>query len=191
MASRRAIGWLIGIGVLAALVSGGIFVYSLLQRDKPEVHSNILEHFKYGSIGSEDRQGVPYSLWLALPRVFADLLPKGQGNGYERFGFIYEPGRRRPIGTSLREKPLGQQGLNCAVCHTAMVRESPKARPRVVLGMPANQFNLQAYVNFLRACGRDERFNADALIPGDAKGRPGLRLEGRAALPSLRDPAHA
>lgn len=172
MVSRRAIGWLIALGVLAALVTAGIFVYSLLHRDRPEVHSNILEHFKYGSIGSEARAGVPYSLWLALPRVFADLLPKGEGKGYERFGFIYEPGRRRPIGTSFREQPLGQQGLNCAACHTAMVRASPNARPRVVLGMPANQLNLQAYVKFLRDAGRDARFNPDMLIPAIRRADP-------------------
>lgn len=146
----------VGVGIAYGVVSS---------RNDPETHAGIMEHFKYGSIGSEGNQGVPYSLWLALPRAFPQHLPKGRGQGYERLGFIYEPRQRRPIGTSYRAAPLGQVGLNCAVCHTSMVREAPRAAPRVVLGMPANQFNLQAYVKFLRACGADSRFDADALMP--------------------------
>lgn len=170
--SRRKLGWGMAVAAVAALVSIGIFVVRLLQRDEPEVHANIVEHFKYGSIGSEGRGGIPYSLWLALPRAFPEHLPKGPGHGYERLGFLYEPGKRRPIGTSYRENPLGQVGLNCAVCHTGLVRSSAAAPPRLVLGMPANQLHLQAYVKFLRASGKDERFNADTLIPAIRKADP-------------------
>lgn len=163
MAKRRKAGWWIVPVAVAVII--GVAAYSFSQRNEPEVHANILEHFKYGSIGSEGRAGVPYSLWLALPRAFPEHLPKGPGNGFERLGFLYEPGQRRPIGTSYREEPVGEVGLNCAVCHTATVRESPEAPRRIVFGMPANQFHLQAYVNFLRKAGKDERFNAETLIP--------------------------
>src|SRR3712207_1381337 len=98
---------LIVVGVVVALLlAGGLFVYAYLQRDVPEVHADIQEHFKYGSIGSDSEGGVPYWIWRVLPRAFPEHLPGRHGEGYSRMGFVYEsPDRDRPIGTSLREKP--------------------------------------------------------------------------------------
>ena len=165
----------IGI-VLAWFVVLGIVGAFVMTRSDPEKHANILEHYKYGSIGAEGRSGVPASLWLALPEVFEDLLPKGPGTGYERVGLLYEDNKRsrsgvenRPIGTSFREAQTGMIGLNCAVCHVGTLRASKDAPRQIILGMPANQFNLQAYLNFLRDVGNDKRFNADPLIPAIKK----------------------
>jgi len=33
------------------------------------------EFFKYGSIGTEDAAGVPFWLWLILPKMFPEYLP--------------------------------------------------------------------------------------------------------------------
>lgn len=163
--------------VVAVIVVGsGIYVASALTRDEPDRYADIVDHFKYGSIGSEARAGVPADIWLVLPRVFADLLPKGRGEGWERVGFIYE-GRTRPIGTTYRENPIGQIGLNCAVCHTTVLRESPSATPKIEVGGPANVFNLQRYLNFLRATGKDPRFTADKLIPAIKETNPDFSLK--------------
>ena len=61
---------------------------------------DILTLFKYGSIGAEARIGIPYPIWRVLPTVFADKLPARPGQGYERFGFVFEerPPQLRPIG---------------------------------------------------------------------------------------------
>src|SRR5688500_4838408 len=163
-----AIAAVVGV-VLAAIV---LYVVSFVRRDEPEVHVGILDHYKYGSIGSEDRAGVPYDIWLVLPDVFPDLLPKGPGQGWERVGLLYEPGHTRPIGTTYRENPVGQVGLNCAVCHTGTLRESPSSPARIMLGMPANQFRLEAYINFLRATAKDPRFTPGELIPAMKKADP-------------------
>jgi len=160
----RGVGIRLGI-VLAWFVVLGIVGWLITTRSDPETHADIVEHYKYGSIGAEGRSGVPASLWLALPEVFPDLLPKGPGQGYERVGLLYEKGKQRPIGTSFREAEIGMVGLNCAVCHVGSLRASNDAPRQIILGMPANQFNLQAYLNFLRATGKDERFDADTLIP--------------------------
>jgi mono/diheme cytochrome c family protein len=166
---RRGVWFRIAI-VVVVIAGIGIYAATIITRDKPELHAGILDHFKYGSIGAEGRRGVPASLWLALPQVFPEYLPKkGHGKGYERVGLLYEPGHQRPIGTSYRESPLGQIGLNCAVCHTGTLRESRNSPRKIILGMPANQFNLQGYLDFLRACGKDKRFNADTLIPAIKK----------------------
>ena len=161
----------IGIVVVwfVVVAAAGAF---LMTRSDPEKFADIEEHYKYGSIGAEGRSGVPASLWLALPEVFPDLLPKGPGKGYERVGLLYEKGKNRPIGTSFREAQTGMIGLNCAVCHVGTLRASKDAPRRIILGMPANQFNLQAYLNFLRNVGNDPRFKADTLIPAIKKVDP-------------------
>jgi hypothetical protein len=162
--------WFVVVAVIGAFV---------VTRSDPEKFADIEEHYKYGSIGAEGRSGVPASLWLALPEVFPDLLPKGPGRGYERVGLLYEKDRssrvgvqNRPIGTSFREARTGMIGLNCAVCHVGTLRASKDAPRRIILGMPANQFNLQAYLNFLRNIAEDPRFNADTLIPAIKKADP-------------------
>lgn len=160
----RKLGIVLGGFFIVVVLAGGVLAVLVLKHNVPELHDDIQEHFKYGSIGSEARAGIPDRIWYVLPAVFPEHLPKGTGEGYARFGFIYEPGHRRPIGTSHRETPLGMVGLNCAVCHTSTVRDSPEAPPRVVLGMPANQFDLRSYIQFLREVGRDPRFNADTLL---------------------------
>ena len=161
-------------GVLGAvLLIGGLSVYSYAQRDIPERHADVIEHFKYGSIGSESRAGIPYWIWLVLPRVFPQYLPDRPGDGYARMGFVYEtPGAARPIGTSYRERPIGLVGLNCATCHVGTVKDSPQGPARIVLGMPAHQFDIEAYFWFLFACGRDPRFNADTLLPAIKAANP-------------------
>jgi mono/diheme cytochrome c family protein len=146
------------------LIFLGLLAFPLaLRAAGPEVHPDIVEHFKYGSIGAEERSGIPYWIWLALPRLFPDLLPPKPGKGYERFGFLYEPGKQRPIGTSLRQQTVPRLGLNCATCHAGTLRDVPGGPPRVVLGMPSHQIDLQAYQRFLFACIRDARFTSGGM----------------------------
>src|SRR5574341_165031 len=96
--------------------------------NRPERHQDIQDHFKYGSIGAEERAGIPYWIWYVLPRLFPQHLPDRPGNGYERLGFVYEtPSHKRPIGTSYRERQVPLVGLNCAVCHTGVLRDAPGA----------------------------------------------------------------
>src|SRR5215212_2064817 len=133
------------LGVLAVVGALGLLVAAFLQRDVPELHADPAEHFKYGSIGSDSGSGVPYWIWRVLPRVFPEYLPDRPGEGYARMGFVYEaPDRDRPIGTSLRAHPVDQVGLNCAVCHTGTIQDAPGGQTRIMLGMPAQQFDIES-----------------------------------------------
>jgi len=107
---------------------------------------------------------MPCEIWGVLPDVFSTLLPPGTGSGYRRFGFIYEHGHVQPIGRTYRDKPIGLVGLNCASCHTGSYRASPTGPRHIVLGMPANRFRIEEYIDFLRRVVRDKRFNADTLL---------------------------
>jgi len=134
-------------------------------------YADIRDHFKYGSIGSESANGIPYWIWKALPELFADKLP---GKGYASLGFIQEEGQDRPVGFSKRRVFIDRVSLNCGVCHTGSVRDAPGAAPRIITGMPANTMELESYTRFLLACANDERFNVDQLM--DAIERVGGRL---------------
>ncbi len=144
--------------VLAALV---IYFLWRLNPNRPADYDAIEEHFKYGSIGSELANGVPYWILKALPSLFPDKLP---GPGYASLGFVEEEGRDLPIGFSKRRNFIERAWLNCGVCHTGTVRDSPGAPPRIYLGMPANTMDLQALIRFLIECAHDERFAPDRMM---------------------------
>ena len=134
---------------------------------------DIVEHFKYGSIGAEENSGLPYWIWKVLPDVCESSLPKRPGTGYERIGFIADGAAHgRPIGTSYRPGNGDRVGLNCATCHVGTIRESADAPRRVIVGMPANQMDLQGYGRFLTACANTEAFETGRLIEAIRKANP-------------------
>ncbi|HZT28958.1 MAG TPA: c-type cytochrome [Bryobacteraceae bacterium] len=149
--------------VVIALFAVSCYLYRVFNPNYPVVYNDIREHFKYGSIGTEPMNGVPYWIWKVLPEMFPEKLP-GPGPGYASLGFLYEPGRDLPIGMARRRVYLDRVGLNCAVCHTGTLRETPSSPRRIILGMPANNLDLQAYFRFLAACVSDGRFTADNVL---------------------------
>jgi mono/diheme cytochrome c family protein len=162
------------VALLSATIGLAILVLIATAPARLTAQDDIVSHFKYGSVGTEETVGLPYPLWRVLPVVFADKLPKRPGEGYERLGFIFEQNApmARPIGTTYVEDRVALVGLNCATCHTGTVRESPTSPRQIVPGMPAHQMDLQGYANFLTACAKDPRFTADTLIDAIRKQDP-------------------
>lgn len=145
--------------VLAVL---GIYLLIRLNRDQPVDYADAEEHFKYGSTGGERTAGIPVALWNILPDIFQKYLP---GKGYESLGFIYETNRAFPVGVSERNyQGVNRVFLNCAVCHSGTVRDTPDSPRRIIVGMPANNMDLQAFERFLFACARDEDFYSARLV---------------------------
>ena len=142
---RRAIAIAIAAFAFVVVLWAAISIAS----DRPPTYDDIAEHFKYGSIGSEPGISLlrpvggvlpPLSVFTALPSICPEKLP----GGYASLGFVFEKGHALPIGVSQRRRiGIDHVGLNCAVCHTGTVRDSPDAEPRIVLGMPAHQLDLQ------------------------------------------------
>jgi len=161
--------WIAGLLLVVALAART----TARGQSEPGSFPDIADHFKYGSVGTEERVGVPYWIWRVLPTVFADKLPTRPGKGYERIGFVYDGASHgRPIGTSFLSGRVDTVGLNCATCHVGTIRDTPASPRRVVLGMPANQMDLQSYSRFLTACANDGRFNASTLIEAIEKENP-------------------
>jgi hypothetical protein len=159
--------------VLTAAALAVIVVIALtvsLTADRPVTYDDITEHFKYGSIGSEPGVSLlqpvggvlpPYAVFTALPSICPEKLP----GGYASLGFVMEPGKDLPIGVARRHRiGIDHVGLNCAVCHTSTVRDSPDATPRIVLGMPAHTLDLQSFVRFVLDCTLDNRTTAASVL---------------------------
>jgi hypothetical protein len=143
--------------IVACATGGGMSPNSVPQFD------NIEDQFKYGSVGIESEEGIPYWIWQVLPRVFADKLPRP--GGYAAFGFVWEPGKELPVGFSKAELFGGPRiAINCAFCHTASVRTGERERPRIIAAGPGNQINPQAYVKFLQAVASDPRFESGEIL---------------------------
>ena len=149
-----------------ALIVMAIFVIALTLRLRDDDTPHFVsaeEHFKYASIGTEYADGIPYWIWQALPRVFADKLP-GPG-GYASLGIVWEPGRELPVGFAKRQVlGLTSVGINCAICHAATFRTRPSSPRVVVVGGPAHQMDSQGYLRFIFDCADDPRFTSERLM---------------------------
>ncbi|HME59677.1 MAG TPA: cytochrome c, partial [Candidatus Binatia bacterium] len=157
------------VGILAAAVLllavlAGAWMLGRFGADTAVAYNNDLDHFKYGSLGSEHEFGVPYWIWRALPELFQDKLPS-PGKGWESVGFVFEKGRQLPVGMSQR-RYLGFDvvWLNCAFCHAGTVRETAQSEPTVYAAMPANTFDFRAFMRFLFATGEDRRFTPQDIL---------------------------
>lgn len=150
--------------VLAVVVLAGLAVWAALFREEPQqlADDSIEEYFKYGSIGAENAQGIPYWIWLVLPKMFPEYLPAP--GGYAALGFPWEQGRPMPVGFTRKTIGYERVSLNCALCHTASFREEGEPERHVVLGGPGNTQDVLAYQRFLFAVASDPRFNATKVM---------------------------
>jgi len=92
------------IGIVGA-VAGVILLWQLGQNRTPH-YADIVEEFKYGSIGAEPHSGIPYPIWRVLPTLFPEVFE--HRDDYSAFGFLYENspnGRQRDRLVQLRDLP--------------------------------------------------------------------------------------
>ena len=173
--------------ILAIVLVLAAYLYWAFNPNRPVDYADITEHFKYGSIGSEPANGIPYWIFKVLPDMFPEKLP---GKGLASLGLIEEPGRDLPVGFSRRRVIFDRVGLNCGICHTGTVRDTPNSQPRVIVGMPANRLELENYIRFLSACAIDPRFTTDnvmAAIDSRTKLGPIERFIYSQAIPLTRE----
>ena len=172
--ARWARRLLSSLGLLALAVAIGAAVWYKLFREVATHYAADADLLKYGSIGNEAYDGIPYWLWLVLPRVFPEHLP-GNG-GYASLGMVWEEGHALPDGSwkPSGELPIGfskktigfpRVAMNCAVCHVSVVRKPGETVPTIYPGGTGNKMNTQGYLRFLFSCANDPRFTPDILLP--------------------------
>ena len=103
------------------------------------------------------REGVPYWLWLVLPRLFPEYLP-GPGS-HTALGIDWEPGQELPIGFSKQIIGFPQQATTFISCndHLASTAETDALHP-------SERFDLKGYIVFFQTAARDPRFDADYIM---------------------------
>jgi hypothetical protein len=155
---------IIAIALAIALLIGtvGYLAWYNLLREVPTHYESVEEQFKYGSIGTENAEGIPYWIWLVLPRLFPEYLP-GLG-GYTSLGLTWEEGKETPVGISKKTIGFPRQGITCAVCHTATYRKTAEDKPVIIPTGPSNKFDSQSFLRFLFACANDPRFTPDYIL---------------------------
>jgi hypothetical protein len=154
-------GALLAVVVMGAIIGGVVYVNFFRELPAPYFASDE-DHFLFGSTGTEADQGVPYWIWLVLPRIFPEHLPRP--GGYAALGLIGKDGHEMPVGLSKVTVGFPRVGINCAICHTGRWREKPGDPPTIVPAAPAHQTGEQEYLRFLIAAGSDPRFNADTIL---------------------------
>jgi hypothetical protein len=148
--------------VLVAAVAG-LLVYNRFFHEEPAPYFESDEdHFLYGSVGTEAEQGVPYWIWLVLPRIFPEYLP-GPG-GYASIGVLARDGHEMPIGLSKVTVGFPRVGINCAMCHAASFRARPDDVPTIYAAAASHQTGEQEYLRFLIASASDPRFTAGTIL---------------------------
>jgi hypothetical protein len=165
-----AFGWrrvLVGAIVVLGL-AGSMFGYDRFFREEPAPYFESDEdHFLFGSVGTEAAEGVPYWIWLVLPRLFPDLLPAP--GGYAGLGVLAKDGHEMPVGLSKVTVGFPRVGINCAMCHTASVRTRTGELPRLIAAAPSHQTAPQLYLRFLADTAADPRFTAGNILGEIAK----------------------
>ncbi|MDF7801850.1 hypothetical protein P4C99_20395 [Pontiellaceae bacterium B1224] len=163
------------IPLMLVFVLGGAGVLALMVRyapNRPVHYKDDVEHFYYGSYGSDIENGLPLRILIALPRLFPEYLPPNAPQNLTAFGFIQQPGHPLPIGFSKRRQLIDRVGLNCAACHVGVVETEAGQPPLIIPAMPANTVNLQDFFVFLFTCAGDWRFTPDHLLPEMEKDGP-------------------
>ena len=67
--------------VLGGVAGSALAVAMAIAPGRLAAQDDIVSHFKYGSVGTEETVGLPYAIFRVLPVVFADKLPNRPGEG--------------------------------------------------------------------------------------------------------------
>jgi cytochrome c2 len=151
---------------------------------RPVAADDEVFRFRYAATGTEGRAGIPYWIFRAMPRIFADKL---KDRGYEAFGFTdddqtYYTRRagdssdgkfKMPRGTVLVDTDLHiplfpvrfnlkRVALNCSACHRGEYQYAGKRH--LVDGMPNGVADLQAFKRFFQWAADDERFTTARVL---------------------------
>ncbi len=147
------------------VVALGLWAWYHLRREVPQpawISATPRDDFLYGAIGTERTAGVPFWVWLVLPRLCPDHVP-GPG-GYGALGRPWEQGREMPVGFAKKTVGYVRVGANCALCHVVWSRPGPDEVPLPVVAGPGQAADPGPLQSFFSRCAQDPRYNADDIL---------------------------
>ena len=162
MKKRLTAGVILFAIVLAIL---GLAWFNIFRRASPQpawINTTAQTRYFYGSVQPDKTPGIPYWVWLAMPRMFPEHMP-GPG-GYAALGLGWEEGREMPVGFAKVRVGYIRVAGNCALCHVMNQPTTPGQAPRILNAVSGKANDLAPLMNFLRQCAADPRFNADEFL---------------------------
>src|SRR5690348_2583410 len=103
----------VALAAVLAVAIFAVFWWKFLRSVDQSELASAEDRFKYGSLGAELVTGIPYPIFMVLPRVFPDLVeryakegfgPEKAGHGgWGAFGLAWDEGQRLPIGFSIKQ----------------------------------------------------------------------------------------
>ncbi len=160
MKIRVAIAALVIVGLAA-----GITAWYAMKREMPQpswVTAQPRSNFLYGWVASDGSRGLPYWIWLVLPRIFPEYV--GKPGGYAAFGVPWEEGREMPAGFAKKTIGYVRVSGNCALCHATSHPQGPDEAPAVFAVGAGPRTNVAALLTFFSRCAQDPRFTADDIL---------------------------
>src|SRR5260370_9080962 len=139
--------------IILILILAAVY-YLIFVNQYVVAYQDDLDHFKYGSIGSEPANGFPILVFKALPVMFRDELGP---TGYRRFGMLYETEHSElPVGMSRRVvSGVERVWLNCAVCHAGTYRINLTDQPTFIYGASSYNLRIDYLMKFFLKLGSD------------------------------------
>lgn len=156
--------WVMVVLVVLA-VSAGITIWYKFYRVVPQpawISADQHYTFLYGSVDADRVSGVPYWIWLALPRMFPEYMPAP--GGYAALGLSWEEGREMPVGFAKQRIGYIRVSGNCALCHATSQLDARDAVPIVNPVATGRTTDIQPLLTFFKRCAQDSRFNADEIL---------------------------
>ena len=152
------------LSVCAAVMVAAVLAAVGCSRPEAPAFESDEDHFLFGSVGAANDTGVPYWIWLVLPRVFPEHLPSP--GGYPALGIGWKEGREMPVGLTKAAGVNRLVSINCAMCHTTAEMQ-PSLPPKITAvrtpprgpGRPVQQ-----YVGFLVRAASDPRFTSSTIL---------------------------
>ena len=146
---------------LLVLIYAGIMLWCKLYRVSPQpawITADQRDNYFYGSVGADHTPGIPYWLWLAMPRMFPEYMP-GPG-GYAALGMSWEEGREMPVGFAKQRIGYIRVTGNCALCHAISQPSGTDQGPTILPAVAGHVTDIQPLLAFYRHCAQDPRFTA-------------------------------
>ena len=151
--------------VLIVVIVGPIAIWNKFYRDVSQpkwIGADPRSAFLYGALDARETQGIPYWIWLALPRMFPEYMP-GPG-GYASLGLPWEETLEMPVGFAKKTVGYVRVTGNCALCHATSTAAEPDGVRGVTIPAPARATDIQPLLAFFGECAKDSRFNADEIL---------------------------
>lgn len=154
------------IALAVVIIGASLFIWWTQYRIVPQpswIAATPRDQYFYGTVGAGEAPGIPYWVWLALPRMFPEYTPAP--GGYAALGISWEEGKEMPVGFAKQRIGYIRVTGNCALCHALPGPPPiPRGTPSVIPSEQGKTTNLEPLLAFLKKCAADPRFNPDDIF---------------------------